>query len=44
MMINIPMLCYMAEVDMDEIVWDYLLIRLKNPADHALVDEITNEL
>ena len=34
MLINIPIYCHMAELDMDEFRWNFLLIRLKDPSDH----------
>ena len=44
MFLNIPMFLYMTEMSMDEVAWRYLLIRVKDPEDHALIDEIADAL
>ena len=44
MFLNIPMFLYMTEISMDEVAWRYLLIRVKDPEDHALIDEIADAL
>ena len=43
LMMNIPQLSYIAEDDMDEIVYQYLWVRMSDPDDHDLIDEITVE-
>ena len=38
MLINIPMFLHMADISMDEIDYDYLLINVHDPDDHALIN------
>ena len=38
------MFCYMSGRTMDEINYRYLMIRMKDPKDHALIDQIGKEL
>ena len=40
MLINIPSFLYLTNIVMDEIIWEYLLIRMKDPDDHATIDAL----
>ena len=38
MVVNIPTFLQMTELDMDEVPWRFLLINVKDPDDHDLID------
>ena len=38
MLLSVPSYLYMTELFMDEVPWRYLLIRMKDPDDHATID------
>ena len=40
MLANVPSYLHMTEMFMDELPWRYILIRMKDPDDHATIDQM----